>query len=160
MALTQKQHSYLRVSVSERGVGEYEDNRYTLFIPRSKIQTIELKFGSPAEYPLTQCVAGSLLSPLVILGIVLTAINGFAMIRWNLSMMFFGGLGVWLLWEALRKRHFLLVRTPDDSRKVVFRGRAQKEELFAVLQFAKDLNYVICNTSQAEDDAAAVVQKQ
>jgi hypothetical protein len=50
--------SYLNIEISERGLSEFSGGRRIIFVPKEKVQHIQIEFGSAAESPLTQGIAG------------------------------------------------------------------------------------------------------
>jgi len=132
----------LNLAVSTKGIAEYSGKSCVVFIRREDIQRFEMKFGFRAEHPLIQSIAGALLSCIGIIGLGLLGIGGFAYLRWELGFIFFGGLGVWLLWEALRRGHYLSVVCNKETRKLVFDRIVSEAEIQAFLQNASRLGYL------------------
>lgn len=133
--------SYLGVAISEKGLGEIDGKRYLVHIPQSEITFAEVKYGSPAERPTMQLVAGAILAPLCFFGIYIILMNGLTMIRWSLGMLLFGGVGIWLIIEVLKKRHYLEVQTSKGNRKLVFKGKVENDKLDQFLQQLTDGGY-------------------
>ena len=134
--------TYLNLAVSTEGIAEYSGESCVVFLRREDIQWIEMKFGFRAEHPLIQAIAGGLLSCIGIIGLGLIVTGGFAYLRWELGFMFFGGLGVWLLWEALRRGHYLSVVCHKETRKLVIDGTVSEPEIQTLLRNAARIGYL------------------
>jgi hypothetical protein len=113
---------YLNIEISAKGLSEFDGNRRVIFIPKEEIQTIETGFGSSAERPLLQLIAGLLLVGLGLVGVAMIMASGMRGFRWGVGFLVFGGLGAWILYEAVKKSHFLRVICVKDTPKLVFRG--------------------------------------
>ena len=133
--------SYLNLEISEKGISELSGGRRIVFIPREEIQSIEVRFGSNAERPLLQIIAGIILTALGCAGAVMIFDNPGRGLRWGLGFIIFGGLGIWMLWEAIHKSHYLLVITRNDRRKLVFKGRWAASDFDQFTQDATSLSY-------------------
>src|SRR5271155_3141412 len=114
-----KSLSYLNLAISEKGLSEFSGGRRIVFIPKDEVQIIEIKFGSSAERPLMQAIAGFMLLGLGWLGLALVFMGGLKGLRWGLGFVVFGGLGVLCLYEAFKKNHYLWVICRNDKRKLV-----------------------------------------
>lgn len=131
---------YLTVELGPDGIAEWADGNRAVFVPRDTIVGIELRRGIGGERPIVQIVLGSALvaAGIVLLG-ALTAI--YDMPRGTARLAAAGAplaiWGVYVLWTALRPALFLLVRTKNDRRKVLFQGRADLASVRAVLDDAK-----------------------
>jgi hypothetical protein len=134
--------AYLNITFSDKGVAEFSGKRCVVFIPRDEVQRIESKTGSRAERPLVQGIAGALLSGVGLLGLRMLFTGGLAVWRWEAGFMVFGGVGVWLLWEALRKGPYLLATCSGGKRKLVFAGPVKEPELQEFLRNATRLGYI------------------
>jgi hypothetical protein len=137
-----RQLLYLNMAVSEQGITELSGNQRVVFIPKEQIQSIEIRFGSQAERPLVQGIAGLALIGLGIVGLSLMATGSLDVIRWGLGFFVFGGLGAWLLWEVLKRGYYLWVICSNDSRKLVLKGVIQKAELSGFVRSAAQFGYV------------------
>ena len=136
-----EQLTYLNITFSNQGVAEFSGKRRVVFIPRDEIRRIESKMGSRAERPLLQGIAGVILCGVGLVGLRLFINAGVAFLRWEAGFVFFGGLGGWLLWEVLEKRHYLLVESSEGNRKLVFHGQVKQAELDEFLRNATRLGY-------------------
>ena len=132
---------YLNVAISEEGLAELRKGRRVVFVPKERVQGIEVRFGSPAERPLIQGILGSVLTAFGLAGVFFLAEGGIAMYRWEAGSLFFTVIGLWLLWETMRRRYYLRVISSNDERKLVFSGKVQKSELSTFLQSATALGY-------------------
>jgi putative Mn2+ efflux pump MntP len=66
---------------------------------------------------------------------------GFALLRWEGGFLVFGGIGLWMLYEVMRKGHNLLVTGPKETRKLVFNGKVEEAELRQFLTDASRFGY-------------------
>jgi hypothetical protein len=134
--------SFLNITASEKGLSEFNGGRRIIFIPKKQIQSIEFKSGSLAERPLAQAIFGLLLlTALGFAGIYLLIENSVYGLRWGLGFLLFGGLGGFMLYEALRKGYFFQVTSSNDSRKLVVKGKIRKEDLSEFINGAGKLGY-------------------
>jgi hypothetical protein len=132
---------YLNIAASEKGLAELSGNRRIIFIPKDQIQGVEIKFGCQAEKPLVQGIIGSVLTVVGIIGIYVLAGAGFALMRWALGFVFFGGIGVWLIWEASRRGYYFRVIRSNGTRNLLLKGSVQKPELSNFVRQASQLGY-------------------
>jgi hypothetical protein len=132
---------YLNIAVSEKGLAEMSGNRRIVFIPKDRVQSIEIRFGPQAERPLIQGMAGLAFIAMGAIGIYTIVEGGIAALRWGLGFLLFGGMGGWLLWEATKQGHYLRVVCFGDARKLVFKGNVQMEELSGFIRSASQFGY-------------------
>ena len=134
--------SYLNIEISERGLSEFSGGSRIIFVPKEKVQRIQIEFGSAAESPLTQGIAGLALIGLGCAGLPII-LNGIAGLRWGLGFLVFGGLGIWLFHETFKKTHYLRVigYTDNHTRKLVFRGAFQEVEFSEFIKSATQFGY-------------------
>jgi hypothetical protein len=133
--------SYLNLAISEKGLSEFGGGRRIIFIPKDEVQIIEIKFGSSAERPLIQVIVGLMLAVLGCVGLSLIFSSGMRGLRWGLGFIFFGGLGIWSLYEVFKKNHYLWVICRNDKRKLVFRGAFQEANFSKFISDATKLGY-------------------
>ena len=133
--------SYLNLAISEKGLSEFSGGRRIIFIPKDEVQSIEIKFGSSAERPLMQAIAGFVLLGLGWLELALVFMGGLKGLRWGLGFVVFGGLGVLCLYETFKKNHYLWVICRNDKRKLVFKGAFQETEFSKFINDATKLGY-------------------
>src|SRR5476649_411217 len=103
-----KQLSYLNLAISEKGLSEFSEGRRIIFIPKEDVQIVEIKFGSSAERPIIQAVVSIMLIALGCVGLTMLS-GGLGGFRWSLGFIFFGCLGIWFLYETLKRSHYLWV---------------------------------------------------
>lgn len=135
---------YLNVTVSEKGLTELSGNKRIIFIPKDQIQSVEIKFGYQAERPFVQGTLGLVLTVLGIIGINMIAKGGWAMLleRWAVGFVFFGGLGAWLFWEALRRGYYLRVICSNDTRNLALKGAVRKADWSSFIKSASQFGYI------------------
>jgi hypothetical protein len=136
-----KQLSYLNLAISEKGISEFSDGRRIIFIPKDEIQIVEIKFGSSAERPIMQAIAGLMLVGLGYIGLTMIIMNAMRGLRWGLGFVVFGGFGLWFLYETFKKTHYLWVICRNDKRKLVLRGAFQEAEFSQFINDATKLGY-------------------
>ena len=132
--------SYLNLAISEKGLSEFSDGRRIIFIPKEEVQIIEIKFGSSAERPIVQAIVSLLLITLGCVGVTMLAC-GLGGLRWALGFLFFGCLGIWFLYETLKRNHYLWVICRGDKRKLIFRGNFQEGEFSKFINDGTKLGY-------------------
>jgi hypothetical protein len=109
------------------------------------VQDVQIYFGSAAERPPLQTIAGIMLVGLGCVGLSMMLASGMKGLRWGLGFLVFGGFGIWLLHETFTKSHYLKVICHDDSRKLVFRGAFQESEFSKFIQDAAKCGYTVEN---------------
>ena len=96
-----------------------ESGRVVLTVYRNDIRRIILRRGWQAQHPIIQIVVGGLLlAPGVILLLVAFSADGAMVLRTLGGGVFLVILGGWLLFEGLRRGHFLLVETTMGWKKL------------------------------------------
>ena len=135
--------NYLTIRISEKGISEVHSKRIVLFIPKSEIQNIELRSGSARKihcYSLDLalcCPAGGIYG-------LRSLLSGNLLFRFALALVVFGCVGAWMIWETLQRQTYLLVVTASDSRKVIFKGKIEREDLTKFLEQARrQFGYVV-----------------
>ena len=146
--------TYKTVTVSEKGLAEVHDGRRVVFVPRESVKTIELRFGPRAENPVLQVAFGSALIVLGMAGCLWLCGAGLVFFRWWGGFLLLAGLGLWLLWEGLTRRHYLKVISNHDERKLVFSGKVQRAELMDFLNAASQLGYTFKNCLADESSSS------
>ena len=143
--------AYLNIVVSEKGLSEFSGGKRIIFIPKEKVQNIQIHFGSAAERPLLQIIAGIMLMGLGCVGLFMMEQSGMRGLRWGLGFLVFGGFGLWFLHETFTKSHYLRVICHNDSRKLVFRGAFEESEFSKFVAEAAKCGYTIenCVSKQA-----------
>ena len=136
-----KRVSCLNIEISENGLSEFNGGSRIIFIPKENIQSIEVGFGSSAERPRLQFVAGLMLSSLGLVGLAMVLASGMRGLRWALGFLIFGGFGVWFLYETAKQSRYLRVVCHNDERKLVFRGKCNEQEFSKFLKDAAELGY-------------------
>jgi hypothetical protein len=130
----------LSVELSADGIAEWGDRRHVVFVPRDAIVGVELRRGIGGERPIVQVLFAV---ALIAGGLVLTgALSVAGQMPRGAGRLAAGGvlllvLGGYVLWTAVRPKLFLLVRTRNDQRKLLFHGRVDLASLRAALDEAK-----------------------
>ena len=132
---------YLNLAISEMGLSEFSQGKRVVFIPKDEVQKIEVRYGSSAERPLVQIIAGLLLIGLGGAGLLMIFESGMRGIRWGIGFVAFGGFGVWLLYETFKKTHYLQVTYRRETRKLVLKGAFQEREFSELARQAGQLGY-------------------
>jgi hypothetical protein len=138
---TENKFAYLNLAISKKGLSEFSGGRRIIFIPKDEVQIIEIKFGSSAERPLIQAIAGLMLAGLGYIGLTMIIMNAMRGLRWGLGFIVFGGFGLWFLYETFKKTHYLRVICRNDKRKLIFRGAFQEAEFSKFINDATKLGY-------------------
>ena len=114
-----------------------------VFVPKEQVRRIQIEFGSAAERPLIQGIAGLVLIGLGCVGLPMIIQDGIWGLRWGLGFVVFGGLGIWLSHETFKKTHYIRVigRNDSDTRKLVFRGAFQEAEFSEFIKNATQFGY-------------------
>ncbi|MDB6122343.1 MAG: hypothetical protein JWQ71_1336 [Pedosphaera sp.] len=120
---------YLTVKISTAGISEVSKGSLVVFLRKSDIQRVELASGSGAENPALQLALGLLLAVVGACGLIPLWRGNLIMFRYELGFVFFGLVGLWLIWETLRRRTYLLISTRSIKRKLFFRGRIEPKQL-------------------------------
>jgi len=134
--------SFKNVGVSRTSVWEAHRGRIVEQLVRAEILRCELEFGSPEQRPTVSAVVGSvLLVPGAVFAqhmFLLITEGKSANLRYEAAMLTFGGLGAWLVFEAIFRRQFYLrIVTRERSRKLVF---ATNSKLVEIREFLVQAN--------------------
>jgi len=141
---TQEHLAYLTVTISAEGISEVHGGRTVVFVSKPDMQGIRLATGSGAERPVLQLGFGILLAAVGACGLIPLWSGNMTLFRYEIGFVFFGLMGVWLLWETLRKHTFLLVSTRSEARKLFFKGAVDPKKLEEFLSTAETrFGYVI-----------------
>jgi hypothetical protein len=135
-ATTTNQFSYLNLRASEKGVSELSSKgARVVFIPSNQIENVEVRFGSRAERPILQLIMAVCLLAFGAVGIYLALECGARGLYWGSGFIAFGIFGVYSLYEALKKAHYLAVVCKNGTRKLIPRGSVSEVEFS---KFASD----------------------
>jgi len=129
----------VRISASE--IAEMDGRRRLIRVSRKDVVALELAFTVGAERPVLTLILGFLLValgffPWVFLYFVLTRGGHVRTILFWLTP--FGLLGGWLVWLASKRRQVLLVRMPNDTRRVLFPLTTTRAEAQRFLEVAAE----------------------
>ncbi len=86
-------------------------------------------------------ILGLLLVALGLTGIYLALMGGVRGLYWGLGLIFFGGIGVLCLYEAISKGYYLYVTCPKETRKLKLVGEIKETELSKFIKDASSLGY-------------------
>ena len=111
---------YLSVKISPDGISELSGNRSVVFLAKSDIQRIDLISGSGSENPGLQFGFGLILALVGACGFMPLWTGNMTLFRYEIGFVFFGAIGIWLIWETLRKRTYSLVWSRSGNRKIFF----------------------------------------
>jgi len=138
---------YDSMKVWDAGIGEMDQRRAVVFVPRTEIRGLEFAYAAGAERPLVT----------ILLGIFVLAVSA-TPILYLLGTLIWGGtlnikiflilglapLGLWLLRFALKRRLVLIVHTAKGSRKMVFQGSSDLDAIRDfVLQAGNRYGYTV-----------------
>ncbi len=128
--------------MSSDSIAELDGKRTSVSIARQDVREISLKFGFTAERPISQLVVGGIL---ILLGLYLGVyplndmiVRGDYPWGWGSLKMFAYAvplilLGGHYLNKLFAKRFYLLVRTDNDKRKLVFNDKLTEGEVVAFI---------------------------
>ena len=120
---------YENVVVCERGIFEVERGRVGALVPRDRIESVQLGYGTPANRPLVEGAIGVVLSAFGTVGIVGWLLGRFAISDLLFVMFAFGLIGAGMLYDVCRRRHLLLVSSDGRIQKLAFSKFAEVDEL-------------------------------
>jgi hypothetical protein len=143
--------AYLNLRASEKGLSEFHKSTLVVFIPRHRIENVQVEFGPRAERPLLQIGLGIALVALGIAGLLMAVNGGLRGIYWGLGCLMFGGIGLICLYEALRKGHYLRVTCVNETRKLIIRGTIEEASLSDFVQRASSFGYRFHESSKNEN---------
>jgi len=138
---TVKRNRYLNIEISDKGLSEFDGDRRIIFIAKEDVRRVEVHFGSSAERPGLQLIAGILLLALGATGLAMVLASGMRGLRWGVGFMLFGCFGAWFLYETFKKSHYLQVTRHQDVRKLVFRGNFSEADFTAFSKEAGEMGY-------------------
>jgi len=138
---------------SARGLTETQSKKLVLFIPKTGITHIDLKFGRSSHHPFLIFALGAAFVPIGIYGIIDFFIRP-AGLRYEMAMAAFGLIGGSLIFDTLKKRFFFEVHHSKKISRLVFTKNANlKDILEFCVQATKVHSYFI--TDKTEQGAAA-----
>ena len=119
---------YDNILVSERGIAETHGNKVVIFVNAAEVERIAVRFGRPDHRPMVTLSIGIILALVGVFGLVefFVATRGY---RYELAMVAFGLIGASLIFDAVKKRHYLEVYRKKDTRRLVLSKAALKKEL-------------------------------
>jgi hypothetical protein len=126
---------FLTIEATPRGIAEIEAGARAVFIPREKIRAIRVMYGATAERPVRMLVVGlpflgfGLLTLLAALYVLFIDHHPRYIGRLLMTGPFFGALGLWLCWRAIRTGPYLLVDADGDQRKLLLPRDFSRERL-------------------------------
>lgn len=129
---------YACIWMSAEKVCETDGRYVAVEIPRHEVQSIKLRHGSGAEHPVLQLTFGGILLAIGVAGLIAMCGGNFGAIRYEIPMLFFGLVGLWMVWEAARKRTYLLITTTSTRRKLFFDRTANLQSIREFLQSARE----------------------
>lgn len=135
---------YAGVVASPDGLAEKGSR---LRVPRAEIQSVAFLHGSSAQHPIW----------MFFFGVILIALGLYSLRRayawwfqgggvWDIELLMVGFLvlGVYALWEAVRRVPLLLVRTSRGTRRLVFQGTVTREQIHEFLQqLEREFGYAV-----------------
>jgi hypothetical protein len=130
------------VGISAEAFWQIERKRKVFEIKRENLVTCELHYGSPEERPLVSLILGLvLMSPgFWLIGVFISgeAHVGLRSLRYELAMLVFFGLGLWLVYQSVATRAYYLLVTKDGAaRKLVFKKNTETGAIHHFLEEAK-----------------------
>jgi len=135
---------YAGVGISGTHIWEADKGRIQLQIARNTIVRCQLTYGSPEPRPAISAALGIVLMipGLIALSQILIFLQKDELLprlRYEAALLVIGGIGVWLVVQALfRRRFFLHVGTGDAATKVIFGREARLNEIRNFLARARE----------------------
>jgi hypothetical protein len=126
---------YDSIKAWDAGIGEMDQGRAVVFVPRAEIRGLELAYAPGAERPLATIVLGVFVLAVSVIPIVYLLGVLFGGAALNIKIFLILGLaplGLWLLRFAVKKRLILVVHTAKGRRKMVFQS---SKDLDAIRDF-------------------------
>jgi len=144
---------YDNILASSRGLTETQSKKVVLFIPKSDIARIDLKFGRSSHRPLLTLILGAIFVPIGLYGIIDFFLRP-AGLRYEMGMAAFGLIGGSLIFDTLKKRYFFEVCHSKGISRLVFTKKADLQSILEFCAKATDVHgYQMAN--KTEQDAAA-----
>jgi hypothetical protein len=136
------QCSYLNLRATEKGLSELSSKGVRLvFISKNQIESLQIKYGSYAERPILQVITALILVSLGLVGLYLVLCGGIRGLYWGMGFLAFGAIGVFCMYEAVRKGHYLAVKCKGSTRKLIPRGSVSEAEFAKFAVAASALGY-------------------
>lgn len=140
---------YLSIQVTRDGISELDGNRQVIFIPREQILRLEIKVGTGTQRPFLQLAVAVILI-LVAAGFAIHVWSWWVSAAWTIDTATIAAppllllTSAWLIYDALKKRSILEIRTAKGNRKLLFGGSPEAAKLAAfVAQVSKNFPYTI-----------------
>lgn len=124
------------IRIASDGVAHVGGIQYPVLLPRGQVESLELLRTSPVERPGIAVVCGVvfLLFGLPLAVMIAPRIETLEMFAAFCLFAMLAGMGVWILWFALKKRFILVARTPTGQAQMIFHSAAPREQ---VIGFAR-----------------------
>ena len=138
------------VKISQKGITEVEGKRDSIFVPRERINSVNLLYGCGVQRPLIQTVLGIalVLIPLYFFlppfwELVNSQINsnnqgGGRALQFFALPLLFVPFGIWFLMEVFKKSFYFLIKTKTENKKIVLRRKVSQAELYQFIEQAKN----------------------
>jgi hypothetical protein len=131
---------YQGVYVDERMIAEMAGAWPAVRVPRADIISIEVARGSESQRPIVQFLFGVLLLAMGLFpipGIIRCLGQGKIVVGHEAILVVWLFLGIWVIYDAVKRRTLLLLRTPRGTKKIAFHGAVDAEELEEFLRLVK-----------------------
>jgi len=119
---------YDNMVVSPQGISECQYKKVVIFVPKSDIESITVKFGRSAHRPILSLFIGFNLGLAGIVGLFefLLAPAGF---RYESGLVALGLIGGSVIFDTLKQRFFIEIHRRNGAMRVVLSKQAQKSDL-------------------------------
>ena len=137
-----EQCSYLNLRATEKGLSEFTSKgARAVFIPKDQVESIQIKFGSYSERPFLQPIMAFFLIALGAVGIDWMWGESARGLRLGVGFLAFGAIGVFCLYEAVKRGYYLAVNCKSGSRKLIPHGSVSEADLARFASEASALGY-------------------
>jgi len=120
------------VRCSDDAVEALQDGRVIDQVKLGEIRAVSLRFGRTAKHPWIQFVAGLVLvalGTLPAIHMVMWLTHGGVFVAWEVFIVLFGALGIFVTWESVQMGHYLEVATAKGNKRLAFAHGTRGEEI-------------------------------
>jgi hypothetical protein len=120
------------VEISDEKIVEMQDSRPVMLVMRADIRSTGLRYGFLARHPIIQIIFAGIL--IIVTGaIVIAGINllreSHVVEAWFFLAVPFMLLGIWLLYDAVKRGHYLEIWTDKGRHRLIVGNRVKTGEL-------------------------------
>ena len=132
----------MNLRATEKGLSEFTSKgARAVFIPKDQVESIQIKFGSYSERPFLQPIMALFLIAVGGVGLDWILRESARGLRLGVGLLAFGAIGVFCLYETVKRGPYLAVNCKGGSRKLIPHGSVSEADLAKFASEASALGY-------------------